>query len=169
MEASDRAGRDRRELPMLIGDGALVLFVGRSRSDRHLIRQKRARARRDEPDPLAEPLARRAAEPGTFFQNDFAGRIANRVMQTGEGAARERRCRASARVWYIGVYGVTRVRADDVGRLAARRADLRSGSIGYVGFLRYFVPRLRELARANSEGRSHVMGRVVDSDTNILT
>ena len=35
--------------------------------------------------------------------------------------------------------------------------------------LRYFVPRLRDLSRASSEGRSLVMGRVVDSYTNILT
>jgi ATP-binding cassette subfamily B multidrug efflux pump len=36
-------------------------------------------------------------------------------------------------------------------------------------FLRYFVPRMRDLARASSEVRSHVMARVVDSYTNILT
>jgi len=41
--------------------------------------------------------------------------------------------------------------------------------VGYLVFLRYFVPRLRELARVSSEGRSLVMGRVVDSYTNILT
>ena len=42
-------------------------------------------------------------------------------------------------------------------------------SIGYLLFLRYFVPRLRELGRASSELRSLVMARVVDSYTNILT
>jgi ATP-binding cassette subfamily B multidrug efflux pump len=36
-------------------------------------------------------------------------------------------------------------------------------------FLCYFVPRMRDLARASSEVRSHVMARVVDSYTNILT
>jgi len=40
---------------------------------------------------------------------------------------------------------------------------------GYVGFLAYFVPRMRDLSKASSEQRSHVMGRVVDSYTNILT
>jgi len=40
---------------------------------------------------------------------------------------------------------------------------------GYVFFLRYFVPRMRDLAKTSSEVRSHVMGRVVDSYTNILT
>ncbi|HEY9183273.1 MAG TPA: ABC transporter ATP-binding protein, partial [Gammaproteobacteria bacterium] len=41
--------------------------------------------------------------------------------------------------------------------------------VGYVLILRFFVPRLRELSRVSSEGRSLVMGRVVDSYTNILT
>ena len=41
--------------------------------------------------------------------------------------------------------------------------------VGYVLFLRYFVPQLRDLARVSSEGRSLVIGRVVDSYTNILT
>jgi ATP-binding cassette subfamily B multidrug efflux pump len=40
---------------------------------------------------------------------------------------------------------------------------------GYVVFLRHFVPRMRDLAKASSELRSQVMGRVVDSYTNILT
>ena len=40
---------------------------------------------------------------------------------------------------------------------------------GYVFFLRYFVPRMRDRAKTSSELRSMVMGRVVDSYTNILT
>ena len=41
--------------------------------------------------------------------------------------------------------------------------------VGYVALLWYFVPRMRDLARASSEARSLVMARVVDSYTNILT
>src|SRR5205814_6224112 len=40
---------------------------------------------------------------------------------------------------------------------------------GYLLFLRYFVPRMRDLAKASSEARSLVMARVVDSYTIILT
>src|SRR5579883_2655790 len=40
----------------------------------------------------------------TFFQNDYAGRIANRVMQTGP-ALRESVVAATNAVWYILVYG----------------------------------------------------------------
>ncbi|HEX6320755.1 MAG TPA: ABC transporter ATP-binding protein, partial [Burkholderiales bacterium] len=42
-------------------------------------------------------------------------------------------------------------------------------TLGYAFFLRHFVPRMRDLGRASSELRSMVMGRVVDSYTNILT
>ena len=41
-----------------------------------------------------------------FFQNDFAGRIANRVMQTGP-AIRETLVAMLTGVWYIMVYGTT--------------------------------------------------------------
>ena len=49
----------------------------------------------------------------TFFQNDFAGRIANRVMQTGP-ALRESVVLSFDAVWYIIVYGTS-------ARAAARR------------------------------------------------
>ena len=41
-----------------------------------------------------------------FFQNDFAGRIANRVMQTSN-ALRESVVSCIRAVWYIVVYGVS--------------------------------------------------------------
>ena len=37
-------------------------------------------------------------------------------------------------------------------------ADRCCGSRGYVVFLRHFVPRMRDLAKASSEARSLVMG-----------
>ncbi len=58
-----------------------------------------------------------------FFQNDFAGRIANRVMQTAS-SLRESAMSSIRAVWYIGVYGVTAFALTDRRRLAARRADL---------------------------------------------
>src|SRR5207237_4007635 len=42
-------------------------------------------------------------------------------------------------------------------------------ALGYLAFLWYFVPKMRDLARASSEVRSIVMARVVDSYTTILT
>jgi ATP-binding cassette subfamily B multidrug efflux pump len=40
---------------------------------------------------------------------------------------------------------------------------------GYVGLLCYFVPRLRDRSKISSEARSALVGRIVDSYTNILT
>ncbi|MGE0313615.1 MAG: ABC transporter ATP-binding protein [Lautropia sp.] len=103
----------------------------------------------------------------TFFQNDFAGRLANRVMQTAQ-ALRESVMASIRAVWYIVAYGTaafaTMLALD--WRLALPTA-LWVGA--YVLFLRHFVPRLRELSRASSEVRSQVMARVVDGYTNILT
>jgi ATP-binding cassette subfamily B multidrug efflux pump len=102
-----------------------------------------------------------------FFQNDFAGRIANRVMQTAN-ALRESAMASIRSVWYIAALGVTACTLMIV-------ADWRLGvptlvwAAAYVLFLRYFVPKLRDLGRASSELRSLVMARVVDSYTNILT
>jgi ATP-binding cassette subfamily B multidrug efflux pump len=102
-----------------------------------------------------------------FFQNDFAGRIANRVMNTAN-ALRESVVASVRAVWYILVYGISAVSlllAFDW-RLAL---PVLAWVLGYLLFLRHFVPRMRDLSRISSEARSLVMGRVVDSYTNILT
>ena len=103
----------------------------------------------------------------TFFQNDFAGRIANRVMQTGP-ALRESVVSGTNAVWYILVYGTTAVTllASNDLRLAV---PVLLWFVGYAFLLRYFVPRLRNRSRDMSEARSALTGRVVDSYTNILT
>jgi ATP-binding cassette subfamily B multidrug efflux pump len=103
----------------------------------------------------------------TFFQNDFAGRIANRVMQAGP-ALRESVVSSTNAVWYILVYGSSAV-------ALLSRADWRLAIpilcwfCAYAALLRFFVPRMRERSRRVSEMRSALTGRVVDSYTNILT
>jgi ATP-binding cassette subfamily B multidrug efflux pump len=103
----------------------------------------------------------------TFFQNDFAGRIANRVMQTGP-SLRESVVSVINAVWYIIVYGGGAV---TVLAIADRRLafPILLWFVGYVGLLYYFVPRMRERSRRQSEARSNLSGRVVDSYSNILT
>jgi len=102
-----------------------------------------------------------------FFQNDFAGRIAQRVMQTGP-SLRESVVSATNAVWYILVYGTGAI-------LLLASNDLRltipvlAWFTGYAALLRYFVPRLRTRSRRMSETRSQLTGRVVDSYTNIAT
>ena len=167
MEASDRAAAFSAAMPMLIGMAAIVV-IGRPIT------------------LLADSLVRNnAVVPGVtslirwqshwhvvrqswpFFQNDFAGRIANRVMQTSN-ALRESVVSTIRAIWYIGIYGLSAL-------LLMAVADWRLAVptllwfAGYWFFLRYFVPRMRDLAKTSSELRSLVMGRVVDSYTNILT
>jgi ATP-binding cassette subfamily B multidrug efflux pump len=103
----------------------------------------------------------------TFFQNDFAGRIANRVMQTGP-ALRESLVMAFDAAWYILVYGTSALilLASVDWRLAL---PMLTWFVCYAVMLRYFVPRLRDRSRAMSERRSTLIGRVVDSYSNILT
>ena len=102
-----------------------------------------------------------------FFQNDFAGRIANRVSQVGP-SLRESVVSATNAVWYIVVYGGSAI-------VLMARADywlalpLLLWFCAYAVMLRGFVPRLRERSRRMSEVRSTLNGRVVDSYTNILT
>ncbi|MEO8040496.1 MAG: ABC transporter ATP-binding protein, partial [Betaproteobacteria bacterium] len=103
----------------------------------------------------------------TFFQNDFAGRIANRVMNTAN-SLRESVVSSIRAIWYISVYGISAL----IVMLSSHpvlAVPTILWMIGYGLFLRTFVPRMRDLARASSEARSQVMGRVVDSYTNILT
>jgi ATP-binding cassette subfamily B multidrug efflux pump len=103
----------------------------------------------------------------TFFQNDFAGRIANRVMQTGP-AIRETLVALLTSVWYILVYGTAALillaSADPILAL-----PIALWFVGYLVFLRLIVPRMRDRSKEVSEGRSMLTGRIVDSYTNILT
>ncbi len=102
-----------------------------------------------------------------FFQNDFAGRISNRVMQTG-GAVRQTLVSGITAMWYVMVYGTTAV-------VLAASADfwltvpILLWFAAYISLLTYFVPRMRDRSKKGSEARSAVMGRIVDSYTNILT
>jgi ATP-binding cassette subfamily B multidrug efflux pump len=102
-------------------------------------------------------------QPWSFFQNDFAGRIANRVMNTAN-SLRESVVSSIRAVWYIVVYG-TATLAILVSTDARLALPMALWVVGYLAFLRYFVPRMRDLSRISSEARSQVMGRVVDSYT----
>ena len=167
MESADRHAALAREWPLLAGMVGLVLIA------RPLVLLADVAIRHNALIPGTTSLIRWQShwhvvrQSWPFFQNDFAGRIANRVMQTAN-ALRESVMASIRAVWYIAVYGVSAF-------VLMALADWRLGLpmllwfTGYLVFLRYFVPRMRDLARASSEVRSHVMARVVDSYTNILT
>jgi ATP-binding cassette, subfamily B, multidrug efflux pump len=102
-----------------------------------------------------------------FFQQDFAGRIANRVMQTAQ-ALRDSVMSSIRAGLYLSTYGILTL-------VLVSRFDWHLTLptvlwlMAYAVFLRFFVPRLRVLAKQSSDVRSLVMARVVDSYSNILT
>jgi ATP-binding cassette subfamily B multidrug efflux pump len=108
-----------------------------------------------------------ARQSWAFFQNDFAGRIATRVLQTGP-AIRESLVALITGVWYILVYGTSAL-------ILLASADawlalpISVWFAGYLVLLRAFVPRMRDRSKQVSEARSMLTGRIVDTYTNILT
>ncbi len=102
-----------------------------------------------------------------FFQNDFAGRISSRVMQTGP-AVRQTLVASVTAIWYVLVYGVTAL-VMTAAADAWLTIPILGWFAGYVALLWYFVPRLRDRSKISSEARSALVGRIVDSYTNILT
>ncbi|MPQ67379.1 MULTISPECIES: ABC transporter ATP-binding protein [Pseudomonas] len=102
-----------------------------------------------------------------FFQNDFAGRIAQRIMQTGN-SLRDSAVQAVDAIWHVLIYVISSlvlfVEAD--WRLMI---PLLIWIACYIGALYYFVPRVKARSVISSEARSKLMGRIVDGYTNITT
>ncbi|MDA1101755.1 MAG: ABC transporter ATP-binding protein [Proteobacteria bacterium] len=102
-----------------------------------------------------------------FYQDDFAGRVAAKMMQTAL-AVRDIVMKLTEVLLYVAVYFTAAL-------VLFASSDLRLTApmiiwlIGYVVAMRYFVPRLRDISMAQAEARSVVTGRVVDSYTNIGT
>lgn len=153
--------------PWLVGMGIVVLLVRPAATlTRYLITNQAIAA------PFTGLIRWQAhwhvvRQSWAFFQNDFAGRISNRVMQTG-ASVRSTLTATITTVWYIMVYGASAV-------ALTARVDLWLAVpvllwfAAYAVLLVYFVPRMRERSKASSIARSTLMGRIVDSYTNILT
>ena len=102
-----------------------------------------------------------------FFQNDYAGRIANRIMQTG-ASLRESAVQIVDAIWYVTIYtGSALVMFAQADLWLA--APLVAWLAAYIVTLAYFVPRTKERSWKQSEARSRLMGRIVDGYSNILT
>ena len=103
----------------------------------------------------------------SFFQDDYAGRIAQRIMQTG-ASLRESAVEIVDAMWYVTIYTATAL-------VLFARSDwtlaipLVLWLAGYVALLAFFVPRTQRRSHAASQARSKFMGRVVDGYTNIAT
>ena len=103
----------------------------------------------------------------TFYQDEFAGRIATKVMQTAL-AVRDTWLIFADILVYVLVYFVTLVAV--VGAFDAWLVvPFLSWRAAYVITLRYFVPRLGKVAKAQADARSLMTGRVTDAYANIAT
>jgi len=102
-----------------------------------------------------------------FYQDEFAGRVATKVMQTALGV-REAIMKMADVLVYVCVYfggGVLLVANFDVWMAAPFIGWL----ILYIWLLSYLLPKLHKIAEAQADARSSMTGRVVDSYTNIMT
>ena len=103
----------------------------------------------------------------TFYQDEFAGRVATKLMQTAL-AIRECIVKLVDVLNYVVVYflGMLFIIGSSDWRLAL---PLVGWIVAYVGLLSYFIPRLGKVAEEQADARSMMTGRVVDSYTNIQT
>lgn len=103
----------------------------------------------------------------SFYSNDFAGRVATKVMQTSL-AVRETAIKLLETIVYVLVYFISMI-------VLVAQADMRLvipmliWALLYVALQLYFVPKLRQVSTEQADARSQMTGRVVDSYTNIQT
>jgi ATP-binding cassette subfamily B multidrug efflux pump len=103
----------------------------------------------------------------SYFQDEFAGRIGAKLMQTSL-AVREVVMKLLDMLVYVVVYFTGAV-------ILAASADWRLAVpflvwlVAYVALMVYFIPRLGKISEAQADARSLMTGRIVDSYTNIAT
>jgi ATP-binding cassette subfamily B multidrug efflux pump len=103
----------------------------------------------------------------SFFQNDFAGRIGSRVLEVGH-TLRNSVVSVISVVWYLAALGL-------LGSAFLASASpilvlpVAGWTVAYVAFLALVVPQIRKNSRAIAFARSDMVGRIVDSYTNIMT
>ena len=102
-----------------------------------------------------------------FFANEFAGRVATKVMQSAL-AVREAVMKLLDVFVYVVVYFVSMIAlvAASDWRLAV---PLMVWVLIYCSLVVFFVPRLKAISQRQADARSVMTGRVVDSYTNIST
>ncbi|MEL0167966.1 MAG: ABC transporter ATP-binding protein [Pseudomonadaceae bacterium] len=103
----------------------------------------------------------------SFYQDEFAGRIATKLMQTAL-AVRECVIKLIDVLNYIAVYFIGTL-------VLVGMADWRltlpmlAWLVGYILLMRHYIPVLGQVANVQADARSVMTGRIVDSYTNIQT
>ena len=103
----------------------------------------------------------------SFYQDEFAGRVATKVMQSALAVRDVWMILADIMV-YIVIYLVTMgaiIGSFDLWMLGPFALWLGL----YLVSMRYFVPRLGRVAQAQADARSLMTGRITDAYTNIAT
>jgi len=103
----------------------------------------------------------------SFYQDEFAGRIATKLMQTSL-AVRETVTKIMDVMMYVTVYfigALVLTASFDIWLMLPFLAWLAL----YAVLLAWFMPRLKTTSRRQADSRSEMTGRVVDSYTNIVT
>ncbi|MEM9103039.1 MAG: ABC transporter ATP-binding protein [Pseudomonadota bacterium] len=102
-----------------------------------------------------------------FYQNDFAGRLATKVMQTAL-SVRETVMKLLDIMVYIMVYFISTI-------FLISASDYRLALVlviwlgVYIAIQWYFVPKLKKVSTEQADARSLMTGRIVDSYSNITT
>ncbi|WP_028868316.1 ABC transporter ATP-binding protein [Psychromonas arctica] len=102
-----------------------------------------------------------------FFQRDFAGRIATKVMQSAL-AVRETVMKLVDVLVYISVYFVSMIWMMGQSDLILM-LPIAIWLLCYIFIQFYFIPKMKKVATEQADARSIMTGRIVDSYTNITT
>lgn len=101
-----------------------------------------------------------------FFQNDFAGRIANKLLQSAP-ALRDAVKETIGAVWFATIFTIS-----NLWFLFHASIWLAMPLViwltAYIGVLWFFVPKVQKRAAAHAEDHSMLTGQVVDGFTNFL-
>ncbi len=102
-----------------------------------------------------------------FFQKDFSGRVATKVMQSAL-AVRETVMKLVDVLVYISIYFVSMIwmmgESDMVLML-----PILVWLVTYIIIQFYYIPKMKQVATEQADARSVMTGRIVDSYTNITT
>jgi ABC-type multidrug transport system fused ATPase/permease subunit len=105
-------------------------------------------------------------QPYDFYQNDFAGRIATKIMQGGE-AVGDFIVNMLQTMWSFLIFIVLAI-------TILMTLNPLMGLVvaiwfaGYAAIVRFLLPRLRQAGRETADQRSIFNGRLVDAFTNIM-
>ena len=103
----------------------------------------------------------------TFFDNDFAGRIAQKQMQTARAVTD-----VATEIINTVFFALASIIASAAFLLVIdgwAALGLTLWLVSYLGLIRWFLPRVRGRSAARASARAMVTGQVVDTITNIKT